>query len=179
LRGLLVVTGPVSSQGSVRGFYPESVVSMTVWVFVRTITDPDGTGWWHYYGGGMEGEETGDECVFLTRTGDHSLTTELSTRVPCSPASRLAVRAHKKKHIPGDGKAPAAMRRLCLGRSAVDMARARDKSEFVAGLVLPAIEEGPGSRLRRCYLDFVRRQELTGTPVSTSGVVVSTSAPSV
>jgi hypothetical protein len=152
---------------------------MTVWVFVRTITDPDGTGWWHYYGGGMEGEETGDECVFLTRTGDHSLTTELSTRVPCSPASRLAVRAHKKKHIPGDGKAPAAMRRLCLGRSAVDMARARDKSEFVAGLVLPAIEEGPGSRLRRCYLDFVRRQELTGTPVSTSGVVVSTSAPSV
>ena len=39
---------------------------------METITDPDGTGWWQYYGGGMEGEEIGDECVFLTRTGDHS-----------------------------------------------------------------------------------------------------------
>jgi hypothetical protein len=39
---------------------------------IETITDPDGTGWWQYYGGGMVGEEIGDECVFLTRIGDHS-----------------------------------------------------------------------------------------------------------
>src|SRR5215469_1295089 len=36
LRGLLVVVGPFSSQRSVGRFYPESVVSMTLWVFVKT-----------------------------------------------------------------------------------------------------------------------------------------------
>jgi hypothetical protein len=38
----------------------------------ETITDPDGTGWWQYYGGGMSGEEIGDECVFSARSGDGS-----------------------------------------------------------------------------------------------------------
>lgn len=32
---------------------------------IETITDPDGTGWWNSTGGGMFGEEIGDECVFL------------------------------------------------------------------------------------------------------------------
>lgn len=41
---------------------------------IETITDPDGDGWWQYYGGGMVGEEIGDECVFLSRIGDHSST---------------------------------------------------------------------------------------------------------
>jgi hypothetical protein len=39
---------------------------------IETITDPDGTGWWQYYGLGMRGQEIGDECVFLTNVGDHS-----------------------------------------------------------------------------------------------------------
>ena len=38
----------------------------------ETITDPDGDGWWQYYGGGMFGQEIGDECVFLTHNGDQS-----------------------------------------------------------------------------------------------------------
>jgi hypothetical protein len=38
----------------------------------ETITDPDGTGWWQYYGGGMSGEEIGDECAFASHNGDGS-----------------------------------------------------------------------------------------------------------
>lgn len=38
----------------------------------ETITDPDGNGWWNYYGGGMFGQEIGDECVFLAHQGDGS-----------------------------------------------------------------------------------------------------------
>jgi hypothetical protein len=38
----------------------------------ETITDPDGTGWWQYYGSGMFGQEIGDECVFLSHNGDRS-----------------------------------------------------------------------------------------------------------
>lgn len=32
---------------------------------IETITDPDGTGWLNSTGGGMFGQEIGDECVFL------------------------------------------------------------------------------------------------------------------
>ncbi len=32
---------------------------------IETITDPDGDAWWNLLGGGMLGQEIGDECVFL------------------------------------------------------------------------------------------------------------------
>ena len=34
----------------------------------ETITDPDGIGWWNSTGGGMFGEEIGDECFFYVQS---------------------------------------------------------------------------------------------------------------
>jgi len=38
---------------------------------IETITDPDGDAWWNSTGGGLFGQEIGDECVFLVFTSSN------------------------------------------------------------------------------------------------------------
>lgn len=59
------VQGCQVKPGTPNGMLVDSTNDVLSHELIETITDPDGTGWWNSTGGGMLGQEIGDECVFF------------------------------------------------------------------------------------------------------------------